>query len=190
MVLGATDRLSCIITLMIVLSSSFRGNPQFLGYSPSPVFTARHGPNFPATELYPDRIRCLKSNNVDLSSALAILRCTSLLLFSPFLSLNRWCKLGNVCVLRPSTFLPSKIGLSGIGWNPLETWDEWRHSLATYSKPKQIYNTAPNDTSSGDEISSIFKACKFTKRIISYMQAVTETLFGVLGAIKDLEKIG
>src|SRR5271170_3167433 len=49
--------------MIMCLSSSFSGDPLFLGRSPSPVFTARIGPNFPATDLYPDRIRCLKSNS-------------------------------------------------------------------------------------------------------------------------------
>jgi hypothetical protein len=45
-------------------------DPLFLGRSPSPVFTARNGPNFPATDLYPDRIRCLKSNTTIVSQRL------------------------------------------------------------------------------------------------------------------------
>jgi hypothetical protein len=49
MVLGATDRLSCIVSLSKFYSS---GDPRFLGDSPSPVFIAvlekshvRHGAN-------------------------------------------------------------------------------------------------------------------------------------------------
>jgi hypothetical protein len=44
------------------------GDPLFLGRSPSPVFTARNGPNFPATDLYPDRISCLKSNTTSIAT--------------------------------------------------------------------------------------------------------------------------
>ena len=63
MVLGATDRLSCIVSLSKFYSS---GNPLFLGDSPSPVFTAvlekshvRHGANR----------RCLQSNTLEGSAA-------------------------------------------------------------------------------------------------------------------------
>jgi hypothetical protein len=53
----------CIVLIYVVSKFLFSGDPLFLGRSPSPVFTARNGPNFPATDLYPNQIRCLKSNS-------------------------------------------------------------------------------------------------------------------------------
>jgi hypothetical protein len=74
MVLGATDRLSCILTLMIILSKFyFSGRTPFsLGHSPGPAFSGRSMSRVPTNELFPAltdfgvwipvRIRCRQSN--------------------------------------------------------------------------------------------------------------------------------
>jgi hypothetical protein len=50
MVIGATDRLYCIVSLSKFYSS---GDPLFLGDSPSPAFSGRSMSQFPTNELYP-----------------------------------------------------------------------------------------------------------------------------------------
>ena len=47
--LGATDRLSCIVSLSKFYSS---GDPLFLGHSPSPAFFGRSMSQFPTNELF------------------------------------------------------------------------------------------------------------------------------------------
>jgi hypothetical protein len=70
MVLGATDRLSCIVSLSKFYSS---GDPLFLGHSPSPAFSGRSMSQFPTNELFlvPTDFRaisrpmwCLQSNRI------------------------------------------------------------------------------------------------------------------------------
>ena len=60
MVLGATDRLSCIVSLSKFYSS---GDPLFLGHSPSPAFSANELSLVPTGFGAISRpIRCLQSN--------------------------------------------------------------------------------------------------------------------------------